>query len=168
MSQTERAKTPRRTTRRAATSRRAVQALVVAGLIVVPLLGGCGGKPADTTPSGGARDPATGGRAPATGDAQVPPEKMDEISRDLDRKRPIMSRCLAIAVDNKELPKNSAGKITLEIVITGGKAESVKVVRSTLESRSLSDCVVHHIQEIQFPELPQPYETSYTYGFEAM
>jgi hypothetical protein len=159
MSQTERASTPRRL------ASRAVQALVVAGLFVVLLLGGCGGKSADTTPSGAT---PSGGRATPSGDVQVPPEKMDEISRDLDRKRPIMSRCLAIAVDNKELPKNSAGKITLEIVITGGKAESVKVVRSTLASQSLGDCVIHHIQEIQFPELPQPYETSYTYGFEAM
>ena len=48
------------------------------------------------------------------------------------------------------------------------KAESVKVVRATLESKTLSDCVIHHVQEIQFPQLPKPYETSYTYGFEAM
>ena len=134
-------------------------------LVVASLFAGCGGKRADTTPSVG---PAGGGGEAARGDDQVPPEKMDEINRDLDRKRPIMSHCLAMAVDNKELPKNSAGKITLEIVIAGGKAETVKVVRSTLESKSLSDCVVHHIQEIQFPELPKPYETSYTYGFEAM
>jgi len=159
MSQAERASVPRGS-RGLAISSCVAGALVVAGLIT-----GCGGKPADTTPSGAVPG---GGRAPATGDAQVPPEKMDEINRDLDRKRPIMSRCLAIAVDNKELPKNSAGKITLEIVITAGKAESVKVVRSTLESRSLSDCVIRHIQEIQFPDLPAPYETSYTYGFEAM
>jgi hypothetical protein len=137
-----------------------LHALVVAGLVA-----GCGGKHADTTPSGAARG---AGGEPASGDAQVPPEKMDEINRELERKRPIMSHCLAMAVDNKELPKNSAGKITLEIVITGGKAESVKVVRTTLESQALSDCVIHHIQEIQFPELPRPYETSYTYGFEAM
>jgi hypothetical protein len=139
----------------------ALSALAIAGL-----LAGCGGKHADTTPTGGAA--SGGGAARAAGDAQVPPEKMDEINRDLDRKRTIISHCLAIAVDNKELPKGSAGKITLEIVITGGKADSVKVVRSTLESRTLSDCVIHHVQEIQFPELPQPYETSYTYGFEAM
>jgi hypothetical protein len=128
------------------------------------MVAGCGGKHADTTPSGG----ATGGGETARGDDQVPPEKMDEINRDLDRKRPIMSRCLAIAVDNKELPKNSAGKITLEIVIAGGKAETVKVVRSTLASDALKDCVIRHVQEIAFPDLPKPYETSYTYGFEAM
>jgi len=40
----------------------------------------------------------------------VPPEKMDEINRSLERKRTIMSHCLAVAVDNKELPKNSRGR----------------------------------------------------------
>jgi hypothetical protein len=143
---------------------RATPSGVLHALVIAGLLAGCGGKHADTTPSGG----GGGGGEVARGDEQVPPEKMDEINRSLERKRPIMSRCLAIAVDNKELPKNSAGKITLEIVIAGGKAETVKVVRSTLDSKTLSDCVIHHVQEIAFPELPKPYETSFTYGFEAM
>ena len=141
------------------------QALLVAALVG---LGGCGGKPAgDTTPSGG----GTGGGERvehASGD-MVPPESMDEVKRSLDRKRQLMSHCLALAVDAKELPKNSSGKMTLEIVISpSGKADSVKVVRATLESKTLHDCVIHHVQDIQFPELPRPYETSYTYGFEAM
>ena len=99
----------------------------------------------------------------------IPPEKMEEVTKDLDRTRQIVSRCLSTAVDNKELPKNSHGKVTLEIVIsTAGKAETVKVVNATLESKSLSDCVIEHVKEIQFPELPKQYETSYTYAFEAM
>jgi outer membrane biosynthesis protein TonB len=94
---------------------------------------------------------------------------MDEINRDLDRKRPIMSHCLAIAVDNKELPKNSRGRVTVDITIApSGQASSIKVVNATLESKTLTDCVVHHIQEIQFPAIPKPFETSYTYAFEAM
>ena len=128
-------------------------------------LGGCGGTPAPSAPvEPVAASPGAGG----SGDEQVAPEKMDEINRSLARKRPIVSHCLAMAVDNKELPRSSRGKVTLEIVIAGGKAESVKVVRSTLESRSLADCIIKHVREIQFPELPRPYETSYTYGFEAM
>jgi hypothetical protein len=152
---------------RANARRRSATRLVHAAAIVAGLAAGCGGKHADTTPSGGGGGTTAG--EPASGGDQVPPEKMDEINRDLERKRQIMSHCLATAIDNQELPKGSAGKITLEIVIApGGKAESIKVVRSTLESRSLSDCVIHHVQEIQFPDLPKPYETSYTYGFEAM
>jgi hypothetical protein len=135
-------------------------------LMVAVLIAGCGGKHADTTPAAGNDGPRADPEA--TGD-MVPPDKMDEINHMLARKEPTMSRCLAIAVDNKELPKSSAGKITLEIVIsTSGKADSVKVVRATLESKSLAECVIGHIKEIQFPELPKPYETSYTYGFEAM
>jgi hypothetical protein len=128
------------------------------------LLIACGGgdKPAATTPV------AAGPAATEAADF-VAPEKMDEINRSLERKRPIMSHCLAIAVDNKELPKSSAGRVTLEIVIApSGKASTVKIVKASLESKTLADCIVKHVEEIQFPELPKPYETSYTYGFEAM
>ena len=135
----------------------------------VVLIAGCGGKQkADTTPGEGGASTGEATEAKSGGDI-VPPEKMDEVNRSLARKRTIVSRCLAIAVDAKELPRNSAGKITLEIVISpNGRADTVKVVRATLESKMLSDCVIHHVQEIQFPQLPKPYETSYTYGFEAM
>lgn len=132
--------------------------------LLVLVLAACGGgdKPAATTPP-----PA---QPAATESADfVPPEKMDEINRNLERKRPIMSHCLAIAVDNKELPKSSRGKVTLEIIIApSGRAETVKIIKASLESKTLSECIIKHVQEIQFPELPKPYETSYTYGFEAM
>jgi len=129
------------------------------------LTAACGGgsKPAPAAPS-----EATTATA-SDDNAQVPPEKMDEINRNLDRKRPIMSHCLAIAVDNKELPKNSRGRVTVELSIgPSGKATDVKIVKASLESKTLTDCIVRHIEEIQFPELPKPFVTSYTYGFEAM
>jgi TonB family protein len=143
--------------------RAAVRALVAAAL-----LAGCGSKHADTTPAaadGAAGEPS----ARASGGEMVPPEKMDEINRSLERKRQIMAHCLATAVDNKELPRNARGKVTVEIVISpNGRAEDVKVVRASLESKTLNECVISHVKEIQFPDLPKPYETSYTYGFEAM
>jgi len=129
--------------------------------VALALVVGCAGKHTDTAPAG---EPV----ARSSGDDMVPLEKMDEINRSLERKRQIMAHCLATAVDNKELPKNARGKVTVEIVIAGGRATSVKVVRASLESRTLSECVISHVKEIQFPELPKPYETSYTYGFEAM
>jgi hypothetical protein len=135
-------------------------------LLASLLVAGCGGKHADTTPSGGTANQAE--QAAPQGE-MVPPEKMDEVNRLLERKRTIMSRCFATAVDNKELPKNSSGQITLELVIApGGKADVVKIVRATLESKTLNECVIGHIKNTQFPELPKPYETSFTYGFEAM
>jgi hypothetical protein len=155
--------------------RTAMRAAMFPGLLAVASRArGGGGKHGDTTPAGnggggGASEAGGGERAEPAGNEMVAPEKIDEVNRLLDRKATIMSRCLSIAIDNKELPKNSRGKITLEIVIApAGKAESVKIVRSTLESRTLGDCVIGHVREIQFPELPRPYETSHTYGFEAM
>ena len=141
--------------------------LVRRALLIASLCAGCGGKHAETTPSGGPASDSP--HAASSGGDQVPPEKMDEINRDLERKHTVVSHCLAVAVDNKELPRNSSGKITVELVIApGGKADNVKVVRATLESKTLNECVVNRVKEIQFPDLPRPYETSYTYGFEAM
>lgn len=142
----------------------------IARAVILAALAACGGKHAETTPTSGPEASEAGEpTGHAGGGDMVPPEKMDEINRSLSRKRPVVARCLAIAVDNKELPKNAAGKITLEIVIApGGRAEVVKVVRATLESKSLADCVIGHVKDIQFPDLPRPYETSFTYGFEAM
>ena len=148
---------------------RAPELMTIGMVLAASLALGCGGKHADTTPSGA---PAGGGEAEAAsggGGDMVPPEKIDEINRSLERKRPMMSRCLAIAVDNKELPHNAAGKVTVEIVIApSGTADSVKVVRATLDSKMLNDCVISRIKETPFPQLPHSFETSFTYGFEAM
>ena len=142
-------------------------------LVAGVLLGvGCGGgQRADTTPPVGSGGEPSAGAAGQSGDAgdAVPPDKIDEINRQLSRKREVMSRCLSSAVDNKELPKNARGKVTVEIVISpSGTADSVKIVRASLESKILDDCIIGHIKEIAFPQLPRPFETSYTYGFEAM
>jgi hypothetical protein len=141
-------------------------------LIAVVMLAACGGKKASTTPEDTTQrdnqDAADQKQDAAEAD-MVPPEKMEEITRILERKQRIMSRCLADAVDAKELPKNSRGKITLEIVISpAGKPDQVKVIKSSLESEKLAACVIGHIKTMQFPELPKAYPTSYTYAFEAM
>jgi hypothetical protein len=94
---------------------------------------------------------------------------MDEINRLLDRKRPTVSRCLTMVVDNKELPKGARGKMTLGITISpAGSASDVKVISDSLESKPLQECVIGKVKEIQFPDLPKPYETTYAYAFEAI
>lgn len=137
---------------------------------VVVLAAACGGKKhADTTAdnSGG----GIGGEEhfqPGAGPTMVPPEKMDEIERAFRRKSDSVSRCLGMVVEAKELPKNSRGKITLGVVISkDGKAEDIKVLKATLESKSLTDCVIGKVKEIPFPEIPAVYKTTYTYAFEA-
>lgn len=143
-------------------------------LIVVAVLcaGACGGskKNEDTTSGGVTIDPnASSGDPTDRSASMIPPEKMDEITRLLDRKRPTVSRCLTMVVDNKELPKGSRGKMTLEITVSpAGKASSIKVVSTSLESKTLEDCVIGKVQEIQFPEIPSPYHTTYAYAFEAI
>src|SRR5262245_2028893 len=106
----------------------------------------CGGKkqqptlPDETGDSGGISNSGGGGDS---GEAMIPPETMDDIQRRFDRKRPTVSRCLSAAVDAKELPKNSRGKITLNVtVMPGGKAGEIKVVTATLDSPKLTDCVI--------------------------
>ncbi len=138
--------------------------------ILVVALSACGGnKPAPVDPDSQAALPHTSNDDDTDrSGGMVPPEKMDEIKKDLDRKGQLISNCLAVAVDNKEVPRNSHGKVTLELVIRSGRAENIKVVNATLESKSLTDCVIAHVKEIEFPSLGKPYETSHTYSFEAM
>lgn len=140
-------------------------------IAVVALASGCGGsKKENTTPT-----EETGGgdemnETQVAGDGnQVTPEQIDEITKLLDRRQRIVSRCLADAVDSKELPRNARGKVTIELTVsTSGKASSVKIVKNTLESERISECVMGHVRDIQFPTLPSDFPTSYTYAFEAM
>jgi len=131
----------------------------------------CGGKKkqADTTPAGGDDNNTPVDKPTGDGAPMVSPETMDEIQRLFQRKGNAVSHCLAIVVDNKELPKNSHGKITLEVTISrAGKADNVKIIKKSLDSKALDQCVIDRVKEIQFPELPNTYPTTYTYAFEAM
>jgi len=145
-------------------------------LLVVTCLAAmaCGGgkKGGDTTPTGSGDDMLGGGgieQPPNTGGPMVSPDTMEQIQRLFERRGTAVSRCLAFVVDNKELPKNSKGRITLSVTISpSGKADDVKVLKSTLDNKSLHDCVIDRVKEIDFPELPKPYPTTYTYAFEAV
>jgi hypothetical protein len=138
--------------------------LVLAVVPVALALTACGGgsKPANQpAPAGRNDDQAVNGTV-------VPAEAMDEIGRSLDRKRNVVARCLSAAVDAGELPKNAHGRITLGFVISpAGKAGDIKVIKTSLESQTLTDCVIGHVTAIEFPTIPDPLPWSYTYGFEA-
>jgi hypothetical protein len=142
----------------------------IALLGVVALALGCHNKNADTTAdentSGAHRLADTGDPTDRSG-SMIAPEKMDEIQRNLGRKQMIISHCLATAMENKEVARGARGKIALELVISGGKATSVKVIRSDIDSKTVQDCVVRHVQSISFPDVGSHYETSYTYAMEA-
>lgn len=143
-------------------------------VLVVLAAAACGGgkKGGATTP-----DPDTGGGGGGEvantgggggGNDMVSPEAMDEIQRLFQRRGNAVSRCLSFAIDNKDLPKNSKGRVTLGVTISkGGRADDVKIIKASIDSKSLNECVISRVKEIQFPEIPRKYETTYTYAFEA-
>ena len=140
-------------------------------LLAAAAAAACGGKKGSTLPDETGDSDISGPPVRQGGNdgVVVPPDTMDEIQRRFERKRTPISRCLSAAVDGKELPKTSRGKITLNVtVMPGGKAGEVKIVKASIESAILDSCVIAKVKEIIFPEVPKPFPTSYTYGFEAM
>ncbi len=139
-------------------------------VLLFAVLFACGGhKSSPQDPSGpsvlGVQD--TGDPTDRSGN-MIPPEKMDEIQQDLKRKEMIISRCLADAVEAGEAKKNTHGKVVVELVVsTSGKAQNVKVVKSDFTAQSINDCTKKHVEDIEFPQIPKQYETSYTYAMEA-
>src|SRR5580704_5553045 len=109
----------------------------------------CGGSPKETATAPDTTTPQAGDNSGSGGSvnqsgSMISPDKMEEAQRALDRKSMIMSQCVATAVGNRELKGGSHGKVALEIVITGTRASSVKVIKSDFSAQSVSDCVVKH------------------------
>lgn len=136
--------------------------------LIACVLAGCGGhKPADTTPTETTTTSDTP-PPPDTSGNMIAPEKMDEVQQDLGRKQMIVSHCLATAMEAGEVKRGAHGKVALEIVIDpSGKVDSAKVIKTDIDAKSVTDCVIKHVEDIAFPELPKRYETSYTYAMEA-
>lgn len=135
-------------------------------VLVLFSVAACGGKQGSTTPP---PDPEPKVDNGGTGEPMVSADQMEEIQKMFQRKGTAVSRCLSMVVDSKELPKNSRGKITVEVTISPtGKPENVKIIKSSLESKPLRDCVLDRVKEIGFPAVPNTYPTTYTYAFEAM
>jgi hypothetical protein len=143
----------------------AAAAATLASAAALALLG-CGGSSKPAAAPAASPSPSA---ASDDGSNVISNETMDEIQRALDRKRNVMSRCLTAAIDAGELPKNARGRITLSFVISPvGKAEDRKIVKASLDSAKLNDCVLERVSEIEFPTVPNQLPWSYTYGFEAM
>jgi hypothetical protein len=133
---------------------------------------GCGGKKhGDTVEGGGGDDDsmASGDHDPCEDSGGMcPPEKLQEIQSDLDRKRETATRCLTKAIDDGEAKKDAQGKITLDFKIgTNGKAKNIVVDRTNIESQQFQDCVMDVVAKITFPTLEKDLDWSYTYAFEA-
>jgi hypothetical protein len=138
-------------------------------LVTVLAVAACGGKSksADTTLAGG------GGGGDDSGDDSggdmVPPERMDEITRLLDRKRTAAARCLADAVNAGKANKNARGHVAVSFTIsTAGNAEGVRVTETSLDNADVEACVMKKVEEIDFGDLPRALEWSYAFAFESM
>lgn len=138
-------------------------------LLVVLATAACGNKNKNDAEEGGTIDTSyTSGDPTDRSGGMVPPEKMEEVTAALNRKSQIMSRCLSAAIESGDAPKNSRGKITLELSISpAGSATKVEVIKSSIESKEVQGCVKRKVEEISFPQLPKQYETSHTYAMEA-
>jgi hypothetical protein len=136
-------------------------------LCVVVALAACGSKQKnDTMQVDETNEQAN--TVPDNSANMIPAEKMDEVSQALKRKQMIVSRCLATAMENKEVPRGTHGKVTFEIVVDpSGKVSSVKVNKSDIQAQSVIDCAKHHVEEVSVSALPHQYETSFTYAMEA-
>jgi hypothetical protein len=140
-------------------------------MLVVLVVAACGGTQKtsgdDTNGASVVGQPDTGDPTDRSGN-MIPPEKMDEVAQDLKRKQMIVSRCMSAAQEAGEIKKGTHGKVTFEIVIdTSGKPTSVKVARTDIQNESVIGCAKRHVEDITFPQLPKPYETSFTYAMEA-
>jgi hypothetical protein len=141
-------------------------------ILLLAILAACHHKSASTDPNDPSGPSVVGmqdkGDPSDHSGNMIPPEKMDEVQNDLKRKQMIISRCLADAVEAGNAKKNTHGKITLEFVVSmAGRAENVKIVKSEIAAQQVQDCTKKHVEEIEFPQLPKPYETSYTFSMEA-
>lgn len=131
---------------------------------VLAALAACGGgKKPVTTPQDDDRPEVRDGS-----ENMVSQETMDEIRRLLDRKRTSVSRCITVAIEEKEVPKNAKAKVLLKVVISpAGHADSVDIVNTSVDAKTMLECVKNNVRQIEFPHVPKAYETSYTYSFES-
>jgi len=141
-------------------------------IVVVLAAAACGHKSKNDVNEGGGGgtvDPnATSGDPTDRSGEQHDPQKMDEVRQLLDRKQMVASRCLSMAIEAGNAPKNAHGKITYEIKIgPDGKTTSVEVVKTSIESKDVQGCVKRKIEEIEFPTMAKEYETSYTFAMES-
>ena len=141
--------------------------IVIATVALAAAACGGKGKSEDTTPDDEVEEGGMSEEDPCAG-VMCPPEKLEAIQNELNRKRGVATRCLTDAVDAGEADKNSRGKVLVEFVIQqSGQATDVQIVKSSIKSQVLEACIVDLITKISFPEIPRDLDWSYTFAFEA-
>lgn len=142
--------------------------IVIATVALAAAACGGKGKSEDTTPDDEAVEEGGMSEGDPCAGEMCPPEKLEAIQNELNRKRGVATRCLTDAVDAGEADKNARGKVVVEFVIQqNGQATDVAIVKSSIKSQVLEACIVDLISKIGFPEIPRDLDWSYTFAFEA-
>jgi hypothetical protein len=80
-------------------------------ILAMAVLGACGGhKPVENTTTT-TTDTSNTPEAHDQGGNMIPPEKMDEVTHDLQRKEMIVSRCMATAMETGDVPRGTHGHV---------------------------------------------------------
>jgi TonB family protein len=142
--------------------------MLTAALVGLAACGGKGKTEATGPEEGVVEDEEGSSAADPCAGGMCPPEKLEAIQNELNRKRGVATRCLTDAVDGGEADKNARGKVVVEFVVQrNGQARDVSVVKSSIKSQILETCIVDLVSKIQFPDIPQDLDWSYTFAFEA-
>lgn len=140
-----------------------------ARLLAVAVMAACGGGQDRSSSVPVAASAGAASEEARTGeDELIPPEKLDEIRAQFDRKRDMVSRCYPQAIAAGQLARNARGYVTVGLSIQpDGSPRDVKVLEATLSSPVLADCVLGHVRRWTFATLPRALDYSYTYSFES-
>jgi len=95
----------------------------------------------------------------------IPPDIQAEILLLLEQRDSTTSRCYHEEL-NVRGDRSFQGDVDLLIEFAAsGAVTDVKVVRSTLDSAEVANCVMAAIQQFEYPEIGQPGEIKYSYHF---
>ena len=98
-------------------------------------------------------------------DEGIPPDKLDEVQSIFRRKTTTVQSCYT-----DEMERNGNKKIEGDVALSmtlapSGKAENVKVERSTLKSPAIEECVVTQVRSWDFGPLPSRGFFTWTFNF---
>lgn len=119
------------------------------GLVAVNFMGGCAASKQETRVEPQA--------APVQQSVGVPPETYDQLQLFFQRRAsPLQYRCYTSVLERTG-GKMIDGDLGLSMVILpGGKANEVKITRSTLNSPDIEKCVLDELRSWVWPDVPAP------------
>jgi TonB family protein len=115
---------------------------------------------------GGAKTESAAPVATAEVQKSTDPAAYAAVAEAFAKHRPNVSQCFANAVAQKELDDSPHGRVKLALtVLPSGRPENVRVAESSLNSKSVEDCVVATVQKWSLPAPAQPLDFLFTYEF---